>query len=70
MDDNDFNIPYIVDIDPNYPLGHQLPDQAKKNVWTVEVDDDKPITTKEALKGFNCNHPNKENQNPISVYVK
>ena len=35
LDDEYFTIPYITDTIPNSPAGHQLPSQAKRNVWIV-----------------------------------
>ena len=37
LDDEDFTIPYIIDNIPNSPAGHQLPSQAKRNVWIVAI---------------------------------
>ena len=36
-DDEDFTIPYITDTILNFPSGHQLSSQAKKNVWIVGI---------------------------------
>ena len=37
MDDDDFNISYIVDTVTNYLSGHQLPHQKNNNDWIVEI---------------------------------
>ena len=37
LDDEDFTIPYITDTIPNSPAGHQLPSQAKRNMWIVAI---------------------------------
>ena len=37
MDDEDFKIHYITDTLPDSPAGHQLPSQAKRNVWIVAI---------------------------------
>ena len=37
LDDEDFTIPYITNTIPNSPAGHQLPLQAKINVWIVAI---------------------------------
>ena len=37
LNDEDFTIPYITDTTPNSPAGHQLPSQAKRNVWIVAI---------------------------------
>ena len=37
LNDEDFTIPYITDTIPNSPAGHQLPSQAKQNVWIVAI---------------------------------
>ena len=39
LDDEDFTIPYITDTIPNFPDGHQLPSQAKQNVWIVAINE-------------------------------
>ena len=35
LDDEDFTISYITDTIPNLPAGHQLPSQAKIDVWII-----------------------------------
>ena len=30
-------IPYIIDMVPNFPAGHRLPDHAKNNVWILDI---------------------------------
>ena len=35
--DEDFTIPYITGTIQNYPAGHQLPSQAKRNMWIVAI---------------------------------
>ena len=37
LDDEYFTIPYITYTIPNSPAGHQLPSQAKQNVWIVAI---------------------------------
>ena len=37
MDDEDFTILYITDKIPNLLAGHQLPPQAKQNVWIIAI---------------------------------
>ena len=43
LDDEHFKIPYITDIIPNSPAGHQLPSQAKRNMWIVSINGEEPI---------------------------
>ena len=43
LDEEDFIIPYITDTIPNSPAGHQLPSQAKRNVWIVAINGEEPI---------------------------
>ena len=44
LDDEDFTISYITDTIPNSPVVHQLPSQAKLNVWIVAINGEEPIT--------------------------
>ena len=37
LDDEYFTIPYITDNIPNSPAGRQLPSQAKRNVWIIDI---------------------------------
>ena len=37
LDDEYFTIPYIDDTIPNSPAGHQLPSQAKRNRWIIDI---------------------------------
>ena len=37
LNDEDFTIPYINDTIPNSPAGHQLPSQAKRNLWIIAM---------------------------------
>ena len=43
LDDEDLTIPYITDTIPNSPAGHQLPTQAKQNVWIVAINGEENI---------------------------
>ena len=45
MDDEYFIILYITDTIPKSPVGHQLPTQAKWNVWIIAINWEEPITT-------------------------
>ena len=49
LDDEDFTIPYITDTTPKFPAGHQLPSQAKRNVWIVAINGEEPITDQGVL---------------------
>ena len=53
LDDEDFTIPYITDTIPNSPAGHQLPTQAKLNVWIVAINGKGPITAQFAVDELN-----------------
>ena len=37
LDYEDFTIPYITDTIPNSPACHQLPSQAKWNLWIIDI---------------------------------
>ena len=49
LDGDDFKIPYITDTIPNLPDIHQLPAQALKNVWIIDINGEEPITYKGVL---------------------
>ena len=59
MDDDDFNIPYIVELVPNYLAGHKLPDQAKNNFFIVEIYGEYSIVYKGDLEEIKLHQPNK-----------
>ena len=37
LDDNYFTVPYILDTIKNSTAGHQLPIQAKNNMWIINI---------------------------------
>ena len=37
LDDEYFTISYVTNTIPNSPAGHQLPTQAKENVWIISI---------------------------------
>ena len=39
-----FTISYVIDTIPNSPAGHELTQQAKKNVWSIAIKVEYPIT--------------------------
>ena len=39
---------------PNSPASHQLPSQAKRNVWIVAIKEEEPITAQGVLDKLNC----------------
>ena len=43
LDEEDFIIPYITDTIKNSLAGHQLPTQAKLNVWIININGEEPI---------------------------
>ena len=59
LDDEDFKIPHITDTIPNSPSGHQLPTQAKRNLWIIAINGEETITAQGALNEINCHktHP-------------
>ena len=46
LDDKKFTFSYILDIIPNSPSGNKLPTQAKKNIWTISINVEGPVTSK------------------------
>ena len=59
MDDDDFNIPYILETTPNSLEGHQLISQAKNNVWIVEIDGQETINSEGAPEEIQKHQYNK-----------
>ena len=55
LDDEDFTIPYITDTIHNSPAVHQLPSQAKRNLWIVAINGEEPITSQGVLDEPNSN---------------
>ena len=53
LDDENFTIPYITETTPNSPAGHQLPSQAKRNLWIVDINGENPITSQGVLDELN-----------------
>ena len=53
LDDEYFTIRYITDNIPNSPSGHQLPYQAKRNVWILAINGEDPITAQGVLDELN-----------------
>ena len=44
LDNENFTIPYVTDTFPNLPYSHQLPTQAKNNVWIIDINREETIT--------------------------
>ena len=53
LDDEYFTIPCITDTIPNSPSGHQLPTQAKRNVWIISINEEDHITSQGTLDELN-----------------
>ena len=49
LDDEYFTISYVIDTIPNSPDSHQLPTQAKKNVWVIAINVEYSIIDQDAL---------------------
>ena len=49
LDDKAFTIPYVTDTIKNSPSVHQLPKQAKRNMWIIYINWGEPITAQGAL---------------------
>ena len=58
LDDEYFTIPYVIETIPNSPASHQLPTQAKRNLWIMDINGEEPITSQGAIDELN------RNQNP------
>ena len=63
LDDEDFTIPYITDTIPNSPDGHQLPSQAKRNVWIVDINGEEPITAQGVIDELNHHQTPRDKSN-------
>ena len=66
LDDEDCTIPYITYTIPNAPAGHQLPSQAKINVWIVAINVEEPITAQGVLDELN-RHQNPRGKSKIKI---
>ena len=51
--DDGFTILYITDTIPNSPDGRQLPSQAKRNVWILDINVEEPIIAQCVLDELN-----------------
>ena len=58
LDDEYFTIPYITDTIPNPPDSHQLPTQAKRNVWIIYINGGEPIIDQGTLDELNLHQNN------------
>ena len=63
IDDDDSITPFKLDTIPNYPAGHQLPDQANKNLWIVDIYWEEPIMVKGSPDYLKHHQPNKVKSN-------
>ena len=68
LDDEDFTIPYISDKIPNSPAGHQLPSQAKRNVWIISISEEYPIKAQGVLDELNI-HQNPRGKSNINISI-
>ena len=66
FDDEDFTIPHVVDTIPNYKAGHQLPTQAKKNVWIVAINVEEPIISQGVNDELKC-HQNPRRKPKVAI---
>ena len=55
---------YITDKIPNSLSGHQLPTQAKRNLWIIAINVEDPFTTKGALDELN-HHKTRPGQSKV-----
>ena len=68
LNDEDFTIPYITDTIPNSPAGHQLPTQAKHNVWIIAINGEEHITSQGELGEIN-HHQNTHGKFKINISI-
>ena len=61
-----FKIPYVVDTIPISLDGHQLPTQAKKNVWIISINVEEHITYQGALDELN-NHQTPRGKSKVNI---
>ena len=67
--DEEFTIAYITDTILNSPDAHQLPSQAKRNVWIVAINGEEPIIAQGALDEINHHkNPRRKSNTNISLY--
>ena len=59
MDDDDFNIPYIIEMVPNSMAGHQFSDKTKINFFIVEIYREDPIMSKGSFEELKLRQSNK-----------
>ena len=50
MDDDDFDIPYIIEMVPNSLAGHQFSDKTKNNFFILKIYREDPIMSKGPLE--------------------
>ena len=62
LDDDEFTITYITDKVPSLPAIHQLPTQAKRNVWIITINREDPTTSQGVLDELDLH------QNPREKY--
>ena len=53
LDDKDFKIPYIADIIPTSSAGHQLTQQAKRNLLIIAINGEETIKAQGVLDELN-----------------
>ena len=66
LDDEYFTIPYITDIIPKQPAGHQLPSQAKIKMWIASINGEQTITSQGVLDEIN-NHQTPQGKSNINI---
>ena len=68
LDDKYFTFPYINYSIPNPPSGHQLPLEAKQNVWIIHIHGENPNKTQYALDEINQHQtPHRKSKVKISL---
>ena len=69
MDDEYFKISYVIDKIPNSPASHELPTQAKINVWIISINVEEPITSQGTLDELNC-HKTTHGKSKVNISIR
>ena len=68
LDDEYFTVPYVTDTIPNSPAVHQLPTQAKRNVFIFDINVEEPIISQGELDELNC-HQNPRGKSKVKIFL-
>ena len=68
LDDDDCTIPYITDTIPNSQASHQIPSQAKINLWIIDINFEEPITDQGVIDEIN-HHQTSQGKYKIKINI-